>query len=401
MKIIGYTLLAAALAVSCAPQRDTAKEAETLQRSILTMDTHTDTPMRLWNENYHIDRDNPSGCIDFPKMRKGSLDIESFAVFTWQGGRDTAFYNKAYKRGLETLDKILELPVKYPDQVGIVLSPEDAYTLKQSGKLGIFPTIENSTLIGSDLGRIQVLYDKGVRMFGLVHSYHNDICDSSSDKKEPEHNGLSPLGEEVVKELNRIGAMIDVSHASDSTFFDVVRISKAPIVASHSSVRAVAEHNRNFSDTMLMALKENGGVIQICILPDYVKNLPDNPAYKAEYKALRELYTKTARENTAVRDSIQNEMAALKEKYPDQRITISDYVDHIDYVAKKIGVDYVGIGTDFDGGGGIDECKNASQMIGITEELLKRGYTKEEIEKIWGGNLLRVFKKVREIAGVN
>lgn len=399
MKAKFSCMLAAVLLAGCAPsQKDYMKEAEELQRSILTLDTHTDTPMRLWNANYHIDQDNPSGCIDFPKMRQGSLDVESFAVFTSQGGRDTAFYNKAYKRGLETFDKILELPVKYPDLVGIVGCPQDMYDLKAAGKLGILPTIENATLIGDDLGRLKELYDKGARIFGLVHSYHNDICDSSSDKKDPEHNGLSELGERVVLEINRLGGVVDVSHASDSTFFDVVKISKAPIMASHSSVRAVADHNRNFSDQMLEALKENGGVIQICILPDYVKKVPDNPAYKEEYEALRNLYRQTPGENTARRDSIRAEMTALKEKYPDQKIYIRDYVDHIDYVVKKIGEDYVGIGTDFDGGGGIDDCKNASQMIGITAELLKRGYTKEQIEKIWGGNFIRVFNKAIEVA---
>lgn len=401
-RLLSIALTASSLMLcACNAEQIRMEKAEKLQRSILTLDTHTDTPMRLWNKNYRIDMDNPTGCIDFPKMRQGSLDVESFGIFTWQGGRDTAFYNKAYKRGLATLAMINELPEKYPDQVGIVSIPDDMYRLKKEGRLGILPTIENLTLIGDDISRISELYDGGVRMFGLVHSYHNDISDSSSDTTSAEYGGLSPLGEEVVKELNRIGGIIDVSHASDSAFFDVIRLSKAPIVASHSSVRAVADHNRNFSDSMLEALKENGGVIQICILGDYVKNLPENPEYNRRYAELRKEYRSLPADAKESRDSLMREIRGLKEIYPDQKILVSDYVDHIDYVVNKIGVDYVGIGTDFDGGGGIDDCKDASQLINITAELMDRGYTKEEIEKIWGGNFIRVFREVLRLAETN
>ncbi len=396
-----FTLAASVLALSaCDSGEARMKKAEELQRSVLTLDTHTDTPMRLWREDYHIEKDNPSGCIDFPKMRKGSLDVESFGIFTWQGGRDTAFCNKAYRRGLETLAKVMELQDRFPDQVGIVSTPDDMYRLKREGRLGILPTIENSTLIGNDISRIGELYDRGIRIFGLVHSYNNDICDSSSDKNGPEFGGLSEFGENVVRELNRVGGIIDVSHASDSTFFDVIRLSKAPVVASHSSVRAVAEHDRNFSDEMLDALKENGGVIQICILADYVRNCPENPEYDRKYAGLRRAYRELP-ENASQekRDSILNALSVLKEVYPDQKVLVTDYVDHIDYVVKRIGIDYVGIGTDFDGGGGIDDCKDASQLINITAELMDRGYTREDIEKIWGGNFIRVFREVLECAG--
>lgn len=371
------------------------ERARKLQQSILTLDTHTDTPMRLWNEKYKINEDNPEGCVDFPKMKAGLLDVESFAVFTWQGGRDTAFVNKAFERGLQTFDKINALPQQYPSVVGIVDAPEEMYRLKKEGKLGILPTVENLALIGTDITRIQTLYDKGARIFGLVHSYHNDIADSSSDPKAPEHGGLSQFGKEVIKEINRVGGIVDVSHASDAVFYDAVKISSKPIIASHSSVRAVADHDRNFTDDMLLALKKNGGVIQICILQKYVKTAPENKAYEAELAALNKKQAALPKEDIAARNQVREEMAALKEKYPDQLAFIKDYVDHIDYVVKKIGVDYVGIGTDFDGGGGIYNCKNASQLPGITAELLLRGYSKKEIEKIWGGNFVRVFKACR------
>lgn len=374
-----------------------AQQAKELQSSILTLDTHTDTPMRLWDANYKINEDNPQGCIDFPKMRAGGLAVESFAVFTWQGGRDTAFVNKAYRRGLQTFDKIEELPVKFPNEVGIVSTPDDMYRLKREGKLGILPTVENLALIGTDVSRIGELYKKGARIFGLVHSYHNDLADSSSDPKAPEHDGLSPIGKEVVKEINRVGGIVDVSHASDKVFYDVIGISKKPIVASHSSVRAIADHDRNFTDDMLLALKKNGGVIQICILQKYVKAVPDNKEYNEQLKKLNEKMSQIPKQDTEGRNLLKKEMLQLKEQYPDQLVFIKDYVDHIDYVVKKIGIDYVGIGTDFDGGGGIYDCMTAAQLTGITEELLRRGYTKKEIEKIWGGNFVRVFKSCQKI----
>ncbi|MEF9930963.1 MAG: GH92 family glycosyl hydrolase [Bacteroidales bacterium] len=374
-------------------KKNFAQMAKDVQNSILTLDTHTDTPMRLWNESYSINEDNPSGCIDFPKMKAGGLKIESFAVFTWQGGRDSAFVNNAYKKGMQTFDKIAELPIKYPTVVGIVSSPADMYKLKKEGKLGVLPTVENLALIGTDISKIEKLYNKGARIFGLVHSYHNDISDSSSDKKEKEHNGLSPFGKEVVKEINRIGGVIDVSHASDKTFFDVVSLSTKPVIASHSSVRAIAKHDRNFTDSMLYALKKNGGVIQICILQEYVKTAPYNKEYSEELKKLKDEMALVPKEDVERRNFIRKEMMVLKEMYPSQLAFIKDYVDHIDYVVNKIGVDYVGIGTDFDGGGGIYDCMNASQLTGITEELLRRGYAKKEIEKIWGGNFARVFKE--------
>lgn len=378
-------------------KKSLSEQAKELQNSILTLDTHTDTPMRLWDENYKINEDNPTGCIDFPKMRAGGLTVESFAVFTWQGGRDTTFVNKAYKRGLQTFDKINALPSQYPSVMGIVSTPADMYRLKKEGKLGVLPTIENLALIGTDLSRIQELYLKGARMFGLVHSYHNDIADSSSDPKTPEHNGLSPFGKEVVKELNRIGGIVDVSHASDKAFFDAVAISTKPIVASHSSVRAVANHNRNFSDEMLLALKKNGGVIQICILQDYVKTAPDNKEYNERLQELKEKLNKVSKEDMEQRKLIRQQMSQLKDLYPDQKAFIKDYVDHIDYIAKKIGIDYVGIGTDFDGGGGISDCMNASQLTGITEEMLRRGYSKKDIEKVWGGNFVRVMRECQKL----
>ncbi len=386
------SLLLAALATSCAEKPTLMEQAEKLQRSILTLDTHCDTPMSLLSPTFDVTQ-RGEGCVDLPKMKEGSLDVESFAVFTPQRSGEE-YVEAMYAKAKTLYNTIQTIAATHPDIVGIVSSPADMYRLKEEGKSAILPTMENSLPIGNDIARIDTLYGMGARMFGLCHSLNNNICDSSSDDEGAVFGGLSPFGEQVVAHLNQIGAMIDVSHASDSTFFDVIELSKTPIVASHSSVRAITNHDRNFSDEMLEALKENGGVIQICILDAYIKEFPENPDYKAEVMAAREAYNKIPAADTEARREARAKFKEIKSRYPDQNASIKDYVDHIDYVAKKIGVEHVGIGTDFDGGGGVIDCKDVSQLIGVTAELLSRGYSEEEIEQIWGANFIRVFNEV-------
>lgn len=397
MRKITITILCLSIAVTSIAKDKYLKKAHKLHNKIISLDTHTDTPMRLWDSTYNINMDNPTGCIDFPKMKNGRLDVESFAIFTGEGKRDNDFFDKTYSRALQTLEKINSLPTQFPSEVEIVTTPKQIYKVKANGKLGIIPTIENLTFIGNDINKIKTLRDMGVVMFGLVHSYHNNIADSSTDKKEPEHNGLSNFGKEVIKEINKVGGIVDISHASDKSFFDAVQISSKPIIASHSSVRNIANIDRNFTDQMLNALKDNGGVIQICILERYVRDLPYNEEYNNKYKELYAQLRAIPRERVEERNKVRAQLKELKDEYPDQRTYISHYVDHIDYVVNKIGIDYVGIGTDFDGGGGIYDCYNASQLVGITAELIKRGYSNKDIEKIWGGNFLRVMQECQNI----
>ncbi len=384
--------LLASLAVSCAEEPTLMERAEELQRSILTVDTHCDTPMSMLSPTFDVTKWG-DGCIDIPKMKAGSLDVESFAVFTPQRYEE-GYVDAMYEKAKRLYDTIQCIAAAHPDIMGVVSSPEDMYRLKSEGRSAILPTMENSLPLGNELARVDTLYDKGARIFGLCHGLNNNICDSSTDDAGAVFGGLSPFGEKLVTYLNKKGAIIDVSHASDESFFDAVKLSKAPIMATHSSVRNIAHHNRNFTDEMLVALKENGGVIQICILDAYIKDFPENPEYKAEIDTARKAYYAIPKEDIDARKAARAEMSKIKSKYPDQNAYIKDYVDHIDYVAKKIGVDYVGIGTDFDGGGGVADCKDASQLIGITAELLSRGYSKEDIEKIWGGNFIRVFNDV-------
>jgi len=235
----------------------------------------------------------------------------------------------------------------------------------------------------------------------LCHTKNNEICDSSTD--EAEWNGLSPFGEKVVKELNRLGMIVDVSHISDSSFYDVLRITKSPVVATHSCCRALCDHPRNLTDQMLKALAKNGGVIQMCLVSSFVKKSKSNPerqaAIKKEMDRLKEKYGDYyAITDPKIKEEYRNAYRAIFEKYPRELATVKDLVDHIDHAVKLIGIDHVGIGTDFDGGGELKDCYDVSQLPNITAELLKRGYSKEEIRKIWGGNFMRVFREVIKVS---
>ena len=288
---------------------------------------------------------------------------------------------------------------KYSEMAEVAITPDDAYRLENLGKRAIFIGMENGFPIGTDINRVKEFYDRGVRYITLCHSSNNDICDSSTDKKGAEYNGLSKFGEEVVNEMNRLGMMIDVSHISDKSFYDVIKLSKAPVIASHSSVRSIAHHNRNMTDDMIKTLAKNGGVIQICLLDDYIKDPDTTTVYYQKRKELNLIYdTKYDSLTDDQKKELRNEWRALKEKYPKPLPTVSDCVDHIDYVKNLVGIDYVGIGSDFDGGGGLDGCADVSEFPNITAEMLKRGYTEDEIRKVWGGNFFRVFKEVEKLA---
>lgn len=386
------------LLYSCATEEERInRRTEKMHQDMLTVDTHCDTPMRLTMSDYDLGKRNETGCIDFPRMKEGGLDAEFFAVFIGQGPRNDTAYLKEHQEAVAVFDSIHKSVGRYPDMAGLAFTPDDAYMLKAEGKLAIFIGLENGYPIGHDISLVKEYYDRGARYITLCHSANNDICDSSTDPNGPEYNGLSPFGEEVVKEMNRLGMMIDVSHISDSSFYDVIRVSKAPVIASHSSCRALCESPRNLDDDMLQALKKNGGVIQICILSDYLKQPEPNPEYEAMRKALRDKWKAVGPELTeAQQEQRWNEFSELKKKYV-KLATVADAVNHIQHVVDIIGIDYVGIGTDFDGGGGIEGCTDASMMKNITKELVRRGYKSADIAKIWGGNVMRVMHEVQAL----
>ena len=274
---------------------------------------------------------------------------------------------------------------------------DDAYRIKRLGKIAAFIGLENGYPIGLDLSRIKQYYENGARYITLAHTKNNDICDSSTDSKGPESNGLSPFGVEVIKEMNHLGIMVDVSHISDKAFYDVLKVTKTPVLASHSSCRALCGSPRNLTDDMLLALKENGGVIQICILTNYLKTPEPNPELAEKLKELQNRYGEYDSLPDVTKKKMREEYRAVQKKY-EKLATVKDVVDHIDHVVQVIGIDYVGIGTDFDGGGKVDGCSSVAEMKNITIELLRRGYSKNDITKIWGGNVMRVLRKAEETA---
>ncbi|MEM9897929.1 MAG: dipeptidase [Pseudomonadota bacterium] len=370
---------------------------------VLTFDSHADTPLRMIEPGFDMaERHDPNETgskVDYPRMIEGGLDAIFFAAFVAQDIRDDEGNSRAKDLSLQMIDAVIASTTENSDIVGLAVDPDDAYELEKAGKRAIYIGIENGYPIGSDLANVELYYDKGVRYITLVHSTNNDLADSATDKKGAEHGGISAFGAEVVKEMNRLGVMVDVSHGSDEVFYDAIEISKAPIIASHSNARAVTDHQRNMSDEMLRLMAKNGGVVQLTMLDDYLRDAPENPeldAAIAELRANSKPFTEMTREE---RVALRRAFNELNEKFSVPPATVKHVADHIDHIVKVAGIDHVGIGCDFDGGGGIEGIFDASEVMNITIELVRRGYTEEQIEKIWGGNLMRVFREVQAVAG--
>jgi len=369
-----------------------------------TVDTHVDTPMRLargFDIGVRHDVQARGGRVDLPRMKAGGLDAIFFAVYIPQRLRTPEGNELAKQLALETFAAIGDAVAKHPDLAALATSSEDVQPLHEQGKRAIFVGIENGYAIGNDLSLLETYYSLGARYVTLCHSYHNDICDSSSDSKDPEHHGLSAFGKQVVREMNRLGMLIDVSHASDETFYDVLEHSQTPVFASHSCARAICRSERNLDDDMLRALANKGGVIQLCILDAYVKDAEPNPERDRAMNELRAAYPNRDNLTDAQKQELFERWEEINRMYPQSGATVSDAVDHIDHIVKVAGIDHVGIGTDFDGGGGLIDCRDVSEMGRITLELVRRGYTEEQIQKIWGGNFLRVLREVEQFAKRN
>lgn len=334
---------------------NTFHQAKEMHKRFLSVDTHTDTPFWFKRAGFSI-ADRERNRVNIPKMQEGKLDGVFLAAYIGQGKRDNASLQKAVEKVTSLIEGIRKQAELNKDICGIAITSKDFIRLKNEGKKAFFIGIENGYGIGKDLTNIAKYKAMGVNYITLCHSYDNDICDSSTHTKK-EWNGLSPFGEEVVKEMNRQGIMIDISHASEKSFWDVIKLSKAPIICSHSSSKALCGSNRNLTDEQLKALAKNGGVAQVCLLDAYIN-----------------------------KDS--------------KNASVMDAVEHIDHMVKVTGIDHVGIGSDFDGGGGLIGCEGDNDLIQITVKLIERGYTEEDIAKIWGGNLMRVLDSVQAAATV-
>lgn len=382
---------------SCAlTEEKLIEKADRIHNKALTVDSHVDTPLALTRPGFLFgERHENAGRnhkLDLPRMEEGGLDGVFFAVFVGQMERTDAGNKAALLQAEKILDSIRTTVARYPDQLEMAVSPKEFRKIVKKGKHAIFLGMENGYPVGNDLSLVDSFFNAGIRYITLCHSYNNDICDSSTDSAE--YDGLSAFGEEVVARMNDLGMMIDVSHASDASFYDVIEQSDAPIIASHSCARALCDHPRNLSDDMLLKLKENGGVIQMCILSAYVKTPDPNPLRDSARQAVYEKHGNYYELDDPGREAFLVDWYKVDVDFPQQLATVSDVVDHIDHIVGVAGIDHVGIGTDFDGGGGVEGCIDVSEMGNITLELVRRGYTRREIEKIWSGNLMRVMKQV-------
>ena len=379
------------------------RKARKIHENALTLDTHGDVPTYMVSHaNFDISKEHNAhktgSRIDFPRMKKGGLDAMFFAVYLGQGPRTTAGNAGAKEKAIKLFAHIHKSVKDNPQLAELAKTPDDAYRIVKSGKRAIFIGIENGWAIGKDLLLLKTYYDLGARYMTLSHSSNNDIADSSTDPKGAEHNGISPFGEKVVAEMNQLGMMVDVSHVSDSTFYDAIRLSKAPVIASHSSARALSNHPRNMTDDMIKLLAKKGGVVQMNMLSGYLIKPKANPAREEALKVLREKYGKGTSLSEEEQKQRSAELARINRKYPQELASLKQVVDHIDHIVKLVGVDYVGIGADLDGGGGVKGMYDVSEAGNITLELVKRGYSAQDIEKIWSGNLFRVMNEVEKVA---
>lgn len=392
--------------------------AKAIHAKVLSIDTHVDiAPSNFTATGPNYTQRLPRTQVDLVKMEEGGLVGAFLIVYV---GQDTALnaagYARANAQAIEKFEAIHRLTETLaPSRAEIAYTAADARRIHQSGKRVIFIGIENGFPIGSDLSNVQKFYERGGRYLSLAHNGHSQLSDSNTGERDGVwlHNGLSPLGRQVIAEMNRLGMMIDVSHPSKQSMLQTVALSTAPIMASHSGARALCGHSRNMDDEQLDALKKNGGVIQLVAFNSYVKCNPARDAERAAaIDALRKEYGIAAGNRAEVQRAIdalpndrRNAYLAKQEditarRYPaDPAATVKDFADHIDYVVKRIGIDHVGISSDFDGGGGVDGWRTASESLNVTAELVRRGYTEQEIAKIWGGNLLRVMERVEKVAG--
>ena len=378
------------------------ERALSIHNKVLTLDTHADTPLRMIEPGFRMsDRHDPNETgskVDYPRMIEGGLDAIFFAAFVAQDIRNDKGNFRAKNLCVQMIDSILSSIQQNSDVVGLALNPEDAYSLEKQGKRAIYIGIENGYPIGGDLSNIETYYKKGVRYITLVHSSNNDLADSATDPAGPEHNGISEFGSKVVKEMNRLGIMVDVSHGSDAVFYDAIKISKAPIIATHSNARSVTNHKRNMTDDMLKLIAKNGGVVQLTMLSNYLRDPVPNITAEKLKKELLSSIKPIDQMTTLEKETMRKRLNEIDDKYPIAPANLKNVVDHIDHIVNVAGIDHVGIGCDFDGGGGIDGVFDVSQVMNITIELVKRGYNEDQIAKIWGGNLIRVFSEVQTIA---
>lgn len=388
--------------LAAAPAR--ADEADALHARLLTLDTHIDIPA-----GYATPAHDPGAAsdmqVDLPKMKAGGLDAGFFIVYVGQGPETPEGYAEAYRQAVEKFDAIRRQTEQYPDRIGLATSPDELERIVASGRLAACIGVENLYPAGPGAGRIAEFHARGARYMSLTHSGDNHLADSANLQGRLEeasahtHGGLTAAGRAAIAEMNRLGVMVDVSHASEETTLQAIDASAAPVIASHSALSGVYDIPRNLSDRALLALAAKGGVVQVVAFDSYLR-VP-KPEKVAAIKALREELGLTSPAawkaiTPEQRTAYMERLKALHATYG--RAGVADLVDHIDHAVALAGIEHVGIASDFGGGGGIDGWDDASETANVTRELLKRGYSESDIGKLWSGNLLRVWRAAEAAA---
>ena len=378
-----------------------------IRAEIITFDSHIDIPFDFMENPNHDPGDNSDMQVDIPKMQKGGMDAGFFVVYVPQGPLNEAGFKNAKKLAEKKFKAIVNMTRSYSSKITLALSPKDIYRAKENNLLSAAIGIENGYTIGEDISLLDYYYSLGARYMTLAHIGHNQISDSSIPSKrlnnsEKMHNGISSFGRKVIKRMNNIGMMVDISHISEEAAFEAIQLSRSPVIASHSCAKSIADHPRNLSDDLILALASKGGVIQVVAFPNYVK--VDNSRFFAIMELGKEVAKIYGDRNFipsmhAIKDEYTEGIKEINKRHP--LPSVDDLIDHIDYIVELVGIDYVGISSDFGGGGILEGWIDASQTNFVTERLRKRGYSENDIKKIWGENILRVWREVEDISNLN
>ena len=394
-----------ALLPIAAPAQEVPKKVYQLHQRLLTLDSHLDTPASLDLPGWSIEEEHGVHSdytqVDLPRMKKGGLDGGFFAIYTPQGPLTEEGFRKSRDFALLRGVSIREMVAADPANFTLALEAKDAAKIAASGKRVVFMSIENAYPLGEDVSLLKTFYDMGVRVSGFAHFAHNQFADSSTDpSKKPRYGGLSPLGKELLKEMNRLGIVPDASHSSDQVLDDLLALSTSPVLLTHSGCKAVYDHPRNIDDEHLKALAAKGGVIQMNAYGVYLRASKPNPQRQEALKALFGQLREDAKLSPEKRAELLAKRQEIDRLYPEtDRATFDDFMAHMLHALKVAGPDHVGIGLDWDGGGGVVGLEDVVDLPRITAALLKAGYSEADVQKIWSGNVLRVLAAAEAAKG--
>jgi membrane dipeptidase len=374
---------------------DISDRARKLHFSSIVLDTHDDTTQRFFSKSYDIGKRNPDGHVDIPRMREGGMNAIFFSI--WIDGRILG--PPAVQKALDQIDAVQENVKKFSNDLMFARTAADVRRAHAQGKVAALMGVEGGHMIGNDIRVLRIFGDLGVRYMTLSHFYNNEWADSSTDK--PVHNGLTDFGKDIVREMNRQGILVDISHVSDKTFYDALEVSKAPLIASHSSCRAICNHPRDMSDDMIKALAAKGGVIQI----NYEKSFIDQ-AYKDAYdkatggvvQHMDQLVSSCNKDEECIGRELAKQEQQLTAEGKLPHVSWEKVIEHIDHVAKLVGADHVGLGSDFDGATMPEGLEDCSKLPKITEALLRKGYSEADVRKILGENTLRILEQAEQVS---